>query len=165
MYQALLRKLIMFSGKSGNVYSEQLEKDVSLVHRLELENKKLASQLEDAKVRGFQENAEAILSLEKENKRYSLTIKQLESLRAKEEQCTIDLESQLSQSLSKIKQMEQIQLTMRDNEEQSNIEHETEVEELQKRIESLRKRQEHGQNDQVRFLEEENKKMAKVKIK
>ena len=58
--------------------------------------------------------------------------------------------------------MEQIVETLKQNEVQTRVEKDMIIENLNKEIESLRKRQEQTMNEQLRFLEEENKKLVKV---
>jgi len=58
--------------------------------------------------------------------------------------------------------MEQIVETLKQNEAQTRVEKDMIIENLNKEIESLRKRQEQTLNEQLRFLEEENKKLVKV---
>ena len=58
--------------------------------------------------------------------------------------------------------MEQIVETLKQNEVQTRVEKDMIIENLNKEIESLRKRQEQTLNEQLRFLEEENKKLVKV---
>ena len=58
--------------------------------------------------------------------------------------------------------MEQIVDALKQNEQQVRIEKDMVIENLNKEIESLRKRQEQTMNEQLKFLEEENKKLVKV---
>ena len=58
--------------------SEQMSKDTAKMHRLELENQRLKSEIEDLKMNGIKEQTEKCLKLERENKCQSLTIKQLQ---------------------------------------------------------------------------------------
>lgn len=80
--------------------SEQIDKDVSKIHRLELENQKLRSELEEVKRSGFHATGEKILDLEKENKRYSMTVKQLEVLHAKDSEYNVELEKEVTRKNS-----------------------------------------------------------------
>ena len=58
--------------------------------------------------------------------------------------------------------MEQVVDMLKQNEEQVRVEKDMVIENLNKEIESLRKRQEQTMNEQLKFLEEENKKLVKV---
>ena len=58
--------------------TEQLSKDTAKMHRLELENQRLKSEIEDLKLNGIKEQTEKCLKLERENKCQKLTIKQLQ---------------------------------------------------------------------------------------
>ena len=61
-----------------NIMTEQLSKDTAKMHRLELENQRLKSSIEDLKMNGIKEQSEKCLKLERENKCQALTIKQLQ---------------------------------------------------------------------------------------
>ena len=61
-----------------NIMTEQLSKDTAKMHRLELENQRLKSNIEDLKMNGIKEQSEKCLKLERENKCQALTIKQLQ---------------------------------------------------------------------------------------
>ena len=58
--------------------SEQLSKDTAKMHRLELENQRLKSEVDDLKMNGIKEQTNKCLKLERENKCQALTIKQLQ---------------------------------------------------------------------------------------
>ena len=58
--------------------TEQLSKDTARMHRLELENQRLKSDIEDLKMNGIKEQTDKCLKLERENKCQALTIKQLQ---------------------------------------------------------------------------------------
>lgn len=68
----------------------------------------------------------------------------------------------VGQLKSKSKQLEEVVSTLKEAEEQLRIERDTEIDNLHKQVDSLRKRQEQGQNEQLAHLEEENKKLVKV---
>ncbi len=71
------------------------------IHKLELENQKLQSELESVRRSGFAEASEKILDLEKENKKLSMTVKQLEGLHKKESDYNGDLEKEVAVLKSK----------------------------------------------------------------
>ena len=81
---------------------------------------------------------------------------------AKDADNTVSLQGELNQVVTKSQQMEQIVETLKQNEVQTRVEKDMIIENLNKEIESLRKRQEQTLNEQLRFLEEENKKLVKV---
>ena len=81
---------------------------------------------------------------------------------AKDADNTVSLEGELNQAVTKTQQMEQVVDTLRQSEQQIRIEKDMVIENLNKEIESLRKRQEQTMNEQVNFLEDENKKLVKV---
>ena len=58
--------------------TEQLSKDTAKMHRLELDNQRLKSEIEDLKLNGIKEQTEKCLKLERENKCQKLTIQQLQ---------------------------------------------------------------------------------------
>lgn len=146
-----------------NIMSEQLSKDTARMHRLELDNQRLKSDIEDLKMNGIKEQSEKCLKLERENKCQALTIKQLQETHAKDADNTVSLQGELNQVVTKSQQMEQIVETLKQNEVQTRVEKDMIIENLNKEIESLRKRQEQTLNEQLRFLEEENKKLVKDK--
>jgi hypothetical protein len=57
----------------------------------------------------------------------------------------------------------QVVSTLRESESQLRIERDTEIDNLSKQVDSMRKRQEQGQNEQIGYLEEENTKLVKVR--
>ena len=111
---------------------------------------------------GFHETSERILDLEKDNKKLEMTLKQVEVLRAKDAEYSADLERQLAQAETKNSQLDEVVSTLKESGEQTRIEKETEIENLAKQVDSLRRRQEQNQNEQQRLLEEENRKLVKV---
>ena len=148
-------------GKDTNILSEQIDKDVTKIHRLELEVQRLTSELEDARVNGFHESSERILELEKANKKYSITLKQLEVQHTKDSDYNTDLEKELGQKNSQVTELKEVVSTLKESEEQIRIEKDTEIDNLTKQLNSMRKRQEQNQNEQVCHLEEENRKLVK----
>jgi len=113
--------------RDTNILSEQLGQELSKIHRLELENQKLRVENEELRLNGFQEVSEKILKLEKENKQYSLTIKQLESSHSKDAEMTVTLEKENNHLAIKNKELSEIVETMRETEEQTRIERKQEV--------------------------------------
>lgn len=73
------------------------------------------------------------------------------------------LEGRIDQLQTKNTELEEVISAMREAEDQSRIERETEVDNMTKQIDSLRKRQEKSQNGQMAHLEEENRKLVKVR--
>lgn len=61
----------------------------------------------------------------------------------------------------KTKELSEIVSTMKETEDQLRIEKDTIISNLNKQVDSLRKRQEQSQNEQLNSLEEENKKLVK----
>merc|ERR1712001_677642 len=129
-----------------NIMTEQLSKDTAKMHRLELENQRLKSEIEDLKLNGIKEQTEKCLKLERENKCQKLTIQQLQETHAKDADNTVSLEAELNQAVTKTQQMEQIVDTLKQSEQQIRIEKDMVIENLNKEIESLRKRQEQTMN-------------------
>jgi hypothetical protein len=146
-----------------NIMSEQLSKDTAKMHRLELENQRLRSEVDDLKMNGIKEQTEKCLKLERENKCQSLTIKQLHDTQAKDADHTVSLQGELNQVVTKAQQMEQVVEMLKQNESQLRVEKDMVIENLNKEIGSLRKRQQQTANEQLKFLEEENKKLVKDK--
>lgn len=153
---------IPISGKDTNILTEQLGQDITRVHRLELENQRLLSELENAKEKGFSEFSGKLLELEKENKRQSITIEQLQHQRKKDEDYHAQLNDQLRRSESKIKELNTVVAALKEAEEQLSIEKNTEIDNLQTQVDSMRKRQESSQNEQLAQIQEENLKLIKV---
>ena len=71
---------LIIGNNDTNIMSEQLSKDTARMHRLELDNQRLKSDIEDLKMNGIKEQSEKCLKLERENKCQALTIKQLQVL-------------------------------------------------------------------------------------
>ena len=147
-----------------NILSEQIDRDVTRIHRLELENQKLQSELDNLKENGFAESSEKILTLEKENKKLSMTVNQLEELHGKDSDFNVKLEAQISQLQTQNQRSDEIVQTVRESEQQLRVEKETEIENLKKEVSSLRMRQQITQNEQLAYLEEENTKLVKVSL-
>lgn len=150
------------SGKDTNILSEQINQDVTRIHRLELENKKLSSELEELKLKSFHESSDTILKLEKDNKKLSMTLKQLEELHNKDSEDNVELENRVASLNTKNTQLQEIVATLKETEDKLRIEKDTEIDNLKREVDSLRKRQEKSMNDQLKSLEEENKKLVKV---
>ena len=141
--------------------SEQvMNKDSLTVHKLELENQRLRSELDDVKLNGLREQSEKLLELEQELKRKDLTLQQVESERSKDYSHFITIESELHQSTNKVQQLEQVVNTLKEADRKNQIEKDTIIENLHKQIDSLRKRQEQSANEQLRILEDENIKLV-----
>lgn len=69
--------LPLFSaGQDTNILTEQIDKDVTRIHKLELENARLLSELEDVRVNGVKESSARILELEKANKKHEMSARQ-----------------------------------------------------------------------------------------
>ena len=75
---ALLHYFICFfsAGQDTNILTEQIDKDVTRIHKLELENARLLSELEDVRVNGVKESSARILELEKANKKHEMSARQ-----------------------------------------------------------------------------------------
>ncbi len=86
-----------------------------------------------------------------------MTTRQLNELHSKESDHNVGLEKELTQLRTRCKQLEEVEAALRASEEQLRVEKETEVENLEKHLDSLRKRQEQTQNQQLKQLEEENR--------
>ena len=165
--QSLMAEMqfIKDTGRGNNdttIMSEQLSQDTAKMHRLELENQRLRSEVDDLKMNGIKEQTEKCLKLERENKCQSLTIKQLHDTQAKDADHTVSLQGELNQVVTKAQQMEQVVEMLKQNESQLRVEKDMVIENLNKEIGSLRKRQQQTANEQLKFLEEENKKLVKV---
>ena len=101
------------SGTGSQAMSEQLmNKDSLLIHKLELENQRLRSELDDVKLNGLREQSEKLLELEQEVKRKDLTLKQVEAERSKDSSQFVTLEKELHQSTNKVQQLEQVKSTV-----------------------------------------------------
>jgi len=61
----------------------------------------------------------------------------------------------------KNKELFEVVSTMKETEDQTRIEKDTIISNLTKQVDSLRKRQEQNQNEQINSLEEENRKLVK----
>ena len=64
------------AGQDTNILTEQIDKDVTRIHKLELENARLLSELEDVRVNGVKESSARILELEKANKKHEMSARQ-----------------------------------------------------------------------------------------
>ena len=76
------------------------------IHKLELENAKLNSELEDLKVNGVRESSERILELEKANKKLEMSARQSENLRVKDSESITALENSLTKAETNVKRLE-----------------------------------------------------------
>merc|ERR1719259_372932 len=140
--------------RGGQAVSEQLmNKDSLLIHKLELENQRLRSELDDVKLNGVREQSDELLQLEQEVKRKDLTLKQVEAERSKDTNHYVAIEKDLHASNNKVQQLEQVVTTLKEADQKTRIEKET------KQIDSLRKRGEQSSNEQTKMLEAENKKL------
>ena len=101
------------SGTGSQAMSEQLmNKDSLLIHKLELENQRLRSELDEVKLNGLREQSEKLLELEQEVKRKDLTLRQVEAERSKDTSQFVTLEKELHQSTNKVQQLEQVKSTL-----------------------------------------------------
>jgi len=148
-------------GKDTNILTEQIDRDVTRIHKLELEKQKLQAEVEALRADGFAESSERILELERENKRLSMNVKQLEELRAKDQEYGGELETRVGQLRAKVKHQEDVSSALRESEERLRIEKEAEIDQLQRHLEGLRRRQEIGRDEQMAALEQESGKMVK----
>ena len=150
------------AGQDTNILTEQIDKDVTRIHKLELENAKLHSELEDLKVNGVRESSERILELEKANKKLEMSARQSENLRVKDSESITALENSLTKAETNVKRLEDVVATMREEESRLRIERDTEVDNLTKQVNSMRQRQEQGHNEQIANLDKENTRLVKV---
>jgi len=149
------------AGQDTNILTEQIDKDVTRIHKLELENARLLSELEDLKVNGFKESSARILELEKANKKQEMSARQSENLRVKDSESITSLEKALTKAETNVKRLENVVATMREEESQLRIEKDTEVDNLTKQVDSMRQRQEQGHNEQIADLDKENTRLVK----
>lgn len=164
--QSILAEMESIKGHIGknndtNILSEQLGEGMSRIHKLELENRRLRQENEDLKLDKFRADANKMLELETENKRLSLTIQQLQKSNGKDAEANTSLQQELRQRETKNQQLEQKIAALKEADEQYKIEKETIIDNLNKQVDSMRKRQERSNNEQISNLEDENKKMVK----
>ena len=153
------------AGQDTNILTEQIDKDVTRIHKLELENARLLSELEDLRVNGVKESSVRILELEKANKKHEMSARQSENLRVKDSESITALEKALMKAETNVKRLEDVVATMREEESQLRIERDTEVDNLTKQVCSMRQRQEQGHNEQIANLDQENTRLVKASIK
>ena len=151
------------AGQDTNILTEQIDKDVTRIHKLELENARLLSELEDLKVNGVKESSARILDLEKANKKHEMSARQSEVQRVRDSESISVLEKQLTKAETDAKRLEDVLATMREEESRLRIEKDTEIDNLTKQIDSMRQRQEQGQNEQITNLDQENTRLVKVR--
>jgi hypothetical protein len=106
--------------------------------------------------------ADRLIELEREVKRYELNAQQLDGLRAKDADYAADLERQLAVAQTEAKRAEEVAATLREAEEQVRIAKDSEIDGLVREVDSLRHRQQQSHNEQLNYLEEENRKLVKV---
>lgn len=94
--------------KGTNILSEQNEGGLARIHRLELENRKLSSEIDSLRDAAAKANNEQILNLEQEKKKQSMTIKQLEEMHAQDSEYNVELEKKVVQLEAKNKEMNQV---------------------------------------------------------
>ena len=75
----------------------------------------------------------------------------LKETHTKDADHTVSLEGELNQAVTRAQQMEHVVETLKQSEEQVRIEKDMIIENLNKEIESLRKRQEQTMNEQLKF--------------
>lgn len=96
------------AASNDNSLSEQLNSSVQTrVLKLELENKKLLSTIENLQDSAFHRNNERILDLEKEKKRLTLQVDSLEEMKRKYSQHVSDAESNLKDSQCHLKRLQE----------------------------------------------------------
>lgn len=162
--QSLLAEMEIMKGHKGNdtnILTEQLGQGMTRIHRLELENKKLRAENDDLKLNGFQASADRMLELEKDNKKCSLAIRQFESAHAKDTEVITKLERELHEWQTRHRQSEQVVSTLKEADEHSRIEKDAIIENLNKQLDSMRKRQEKNTTQQVEHLVNENGRLVK----
>merc|ERR1719225_2176636 len=153
--QSILAEMENIRNRGGqtdtNILTEQLGEGISKIHKLEYE----------LKLDKFRAGANRMLELETENKKLSLTIQQLQKSSAKDVEANASLQSELRVFENKSQQYEQKISALKEAEVEFRIEKETEIENLNKQVDSMKKRQERSNNEQMANLEDENKKMVK----
>jgi len=149
------------SNQDTNILTEQLGEEMSRIHRLELELKRLRQENEDLKLGKFHADANKMLALETENKKQSLTIQQLQKTSHKDVEANSNLQSEVRTYETKTQQLEQKISALKEADEQYKIEKETIIENLNKQVDSMKKRQVRTNNEQIMTLDDDNKKMVK----
>ena len=144
-----------------NILTEQLGEGMSRIHKLEFELKRLRAENEDLKLDKFHSDSQKMLNLETENKKLSLTIQQLQKTSTKDAEANVSLQSEVRIYETKTVQLEQKIAALKEAESQYRIEKETIIENLNKQVDNMNKRQVRSNNEQIINLEEDNKKMVK----
>ena len=163
--QSILAEMENIRNKAGqtdtNILTEQLGEGMSRIHKLELENNRLRQENEDLKLNKFHADSQKMLALETENKKLSLTIQQLQKSTAKDVETNASLQTEIRAHETKSQQFEQKIAALKEATDEYRIEKETEIENLNRQVDSMKKRQEKSNNEQIANLESENKKMVK----
>merc|ERR1719225_31315 len=149
------------SNQDTNILTEQLGEGMRHTHRLELELKRLRQENEDLKLDKFHADANKMLALETENKKLSLTIQQLQKNSQKDVEANSNLQGEVRQYETKTQQLNQKIAALKEADEQYKIEKETIIENLNKQVDSMKKRQVRTNNEQIMNLEDDNRKMVK----
>merc|ERR1712223_1417308 len=149
------------SKQDTNILTEQLGEGMRHTHRLELELKRLRQENEDLKLDKFHADANKMLALETENKKLSLTIQQLQKNSQKDGEANSNLQGEVRQYETKTQQLNQKIAALKEADEQYKIEKETIIENLNKQVDSMKKRQVRTNNEQIMNLEDDNRKMVK----
>ena len=124
-----------------NILTEQLGEGMTRIHRLELELKRLRQENEDLKLDKFRADANKMLALETENKKLSLSIAQLQKTNAKDVENNANMQQEVRSYEKQSHQLEQKMAALKEAEEQYKIEKETIIENLNKQVDSMKKRQ------------------------
>jgi len=170
--QSLLAEMESIKGdqsKELNILSEQLGKDaVTRVHKLELDNQRLQHELDAAKAEQEKNEREWRMAKETEAKKKAAIIGRLEESVKREANEREKLEQHFIETKREKESLQTVVETLRhennnlqiENENNNlQIEKDTEVESLVKQVSSLSTRAAHTDNQQIDYLQSDNKKL------
>jgi hypothetical protein len=147
--------------KDMNILSEQLGKDaVSRVHRLELENKHLKQELETMKTQLVVKEKQISSEMEQEMRKSNLTVAKLEEQAKRDGEAVVKAEKDIVELKHEYRTLEATHETLNEQFNLLQIEKDTEVESLNKQINTLTARATSSEAVQLTSLQEENRKLV-----
>jgi len=161
--QSLLAEMESIKGdqsKELNILSEQLGKDaVTRVHKLELDNQRMQHELEAAKAEQDKNEREWRMAKDTEAKKKASVICRLEETVKREADERAKLEQNFIETKRERESLQTVVETLKHQNNNLQIEKDTEVESLVKQVSSLSTRAAHTDNQQIDYLQSDNKKL------
>uniref|UniRef100_T1JB57 HOOK N-terminal domain-containing protein n=1 Tax=Strigamia maritima TaxID=126957 RepID=T1JB57_STRMM len=155
-----LRSQTMCAGQVDSL-SQQLNNDAQTrLRKIELENQRLQSIIDNMRESSFHENSEKILELDKENKRLSLKVNQLQDVNAREMQRCLDVEQRNEELVRNATNLQEMVDTVKMSSDRQQLELTRDKEQLLELVETLRQRNQKSQDARMKDIEAENKRLV-----